>query len=74
MSARSANGTFGWVVRLCLKNLAVVCANRDREQILMVRKQGWMGATSVIISNPHSNPQCMMSRETSACLAVPAVL
>jgi len=30
-----------------------------------------MGATSVIISSPHSNPQCMMSCATSACFGSP---
>src|ERR1700730_12949318 len=41
MSARSGK----WNVRLASplmpENLAVVCANREREQILMVRKHGW---------------------------------
>src|SRR4029077_9893216 len=37
-------------------------------------KNLWLGATSVIISNPQSNPQCMMSCTTSACFGSPRSL
>ena len=35
------------------------------------RKEAWIDATSMVISNPHSNPQCVMSCMTSACFGSP---
>ena len=51
----------------------VVRTNRKREQVFC-GKAAEMGTTSVIISNPHSNPQCMKSCATSAYFGSPRVL
>jgi hypothetical protein len=50
-----------------LENFDVARANRDRQHIFVVKKI--MGI--VIISNLHSNPQCMMSCATSAYFGSP---
>jgi hypothetical protein len=54
------------------ENFGVVRTNRKREQVFC-GKEAEMGTTSVIISNPQSNPQCMMSCATSAYFGSPRV-
>src|SRR6202035_5697723 len=63
------NGTFGWVVRLCLKTLLWFVQIETANKFYGMK--AWMGATSVIISNPHSNPQSMMSCTASAYFGSP---
>ena len=52
------------------EDFGVVRTNRKREQVFCGKKTE-MGATCMIISNPQSNPQCMMSCTTSAYFGSP---